>query len=108
SEEISKGWIIKAETPAELAKKIGIDAMNLEATLSKWNEDMKTGKGDTAFGRQIHASPESNPAYKDFQMHVLSAPIEKAPFYAIPVYPCLLNTQGGPRRNTNAQIVDPF
>ncbi len=108
SGEINKGWIIKAETPTELAKKIGIDAMNLETTLSKWNEDIKAGKGDTTFGRPIHAAPESNPSIKDFQVPVLSAPIEKAPFYAVPIYPCLLNTQGGPRRNTNAQIVDPF
>jgi succinate dehydrogenase/fumarate reductase flavoprotein subunit len=108
SAEIDKGWIVKAETPAELAKKIGLDSASLESTLSKWNEDMKVGKGDTVFGRQMRSLPESHPAYKDFQTPLWSAPIEKAPFYAVPLYPCLLNTQGGPKRNVNAQIVDPF
>jgi succinate dehydrogenase/fumarate reductase flavoprotein subunit len=30
----------------------------------------------------------------------------KPPFYAVEVYPCLLNTQGGPKRNEKAQILD--
>jgi succinate dehydrogenase/fumarate reductase flavoprotein subunit len=34
------------------------------------------------------------------------APLVKPPFYAVEVYPCLLNTQGGPKRNEKAQILD--
>jgi succinate dehydrogenase/fumarate reductase flavoprotein subunit len=34
------------------------------------------------------------------------AVISKPPFYAVEVWPSLLNTQGGPRRNEKAQIVD--
>ena len=34
-------------------------------------------------------------------------PIAEAPFYAIEMSPSMLNTQGGPRRNENAQIVRP-
>ena len=34
-------------------------------------------------------------------------PIVEAPFYAIEMSPCMLNTQGGPRRNEKAQIVRP-
>ncbi len=108
SAEIDKGWIVKAGTPVELAGKIGIDPANLEATLLKWNEDIKSGKGDTVYGRRMRYLPESNPAYNDLQTPLWSAPIDKPPFYAVQLYPCLLNTQGGPRRNTNAQIVDPF
>ena len=34
-------------------------------------------------------------------------PIIKPPFYAMEMVPGVLNTQGGPRRNKNAEIVDP-
>ena len=51
---------------------------------------------------------EGGPAYKDLKAPVWSAPIDTPPFYALPQYPALLNTQGGPRRNTKAQILDAF
>ena len=35
-------------------------------------------------------------------------PIEKAPFYAVAIYPTMYNTQGGPKRNAKCEIVDPF
>jgi succinate dehydrogenase/fumarate reductase flavoprotein subunit len=34
--------------------------------------------------------------------------ISLAPFYAVEVWPCLLNTQGGPKRNEKAQILDTY
>jgi succinate dehydrogenase/fumarate reductase flavoprotein subunit len=34
------------------------------------------------------------------------APIKKAPFYALKMYPGGPNTQGGPKRNEKSQVVD--
>ena len=34
--------------------------------------------------------------------------IEKAPFYAVKLFPMMYNTQGGPKRNAKCQVVDPF
>jgi predicted oxidoreductase len=34
-------------------------------------------------------------------------PLVTAPFYAVELSPAMLNTQGGPRRNTKAQIIRP-
>jgi succinate dehydrogenase/fumarate reductase flavoprotein subunit len=31
--------------------------------------------------------------------------VDEAPFYAIPVWPALFNTQGGPRRSARAEAV---
>ena len=39
---------------------------------------------------------------------ISSAPLETAPYYALQIYPALINTQGGPRRNDKAQILDAF
>ena len=42
-------------------------------------------------------------------MPTLSAPLsEKGPYYAIEAYPALLNTQGGPKRDVKARVMDVF
>ena len=87
--EIEKGWIVKGETIAELATKLGMK--ELEATLTKYNENAKKG-----------VDPDFNRARNGLQA------IEKAPFYAVAIYPTMYNTQGGPKRNAKCQIVDPF
>ncbi|MDR3435729.1 FAD-binding protein, partial [Telmatospirillum sp.] len=107
SAEIQKEWIKKGATLAELAGQLKIDAATLEATLAKWNEDIKQGE-DTLFHRPIKAPATEGIAYQDRSRPVWAAPIEKAPFYALELYPTLLNTQGGPRRNIKGQILDAF
>jgi succinate dehydrogenase/fumarate reductase flavoprotein subunit len=105
SDEISKGWIKKGETLAELATAIGVDPATLEATVAKWNEDMAAGE-DTLFERPIATGASTQ--YAGQGAAVRSAPVETPPYYAIEHYPCLLNTQGGPRRNAKCQILDAF
>jgi succinate dehydrogenase/fumarate reductase flavoprotein subunit len=100
SEEISKGWIKKGETLEELASKIGVPATALAATVAKWNEDIAAGE-DTLFERPISTTSSSGTT-------VRSAAIEMPPYYAIEQYPCLLNTQGGPKRNAKGQVLNVF
>jgi hypothetical protein len=91
SAEIAKGWIIKGETLAELAGKINIPADALQATVAEWNADVAAGE-DKKFHRRANTL----------------APVQTGPFYAVEMHPAILNTQGGPRRNAKAQIVNPF
>jgi succinate dehydrogenase/fumarate reductase flavoprotein subunit len=108
SVEIEKGWILKGDTPADLAGKIKtMDKATLEKMVTKWNEDMAQGT-DTLFHRPIRSGDPSSPAYKELATTLWSAPIDKPPFYAVELYPALLNTQGGPRRNTRSQVLDAF
>ena len=90
SAEVEKGWIVKADTLDELAAKIGVKPQNLLKTVEKWNDACKKGI-DAEFGRSA----------------ANLGPIQKAPFYAIRISLAILNTQGGPRHNPKAQIVDP-
>jgi succinate dehydrogenase/fumarate reductase flavoprotein subunit len=87
--EIEKGWIVKADTLRELASKIGKNPDMLEKTVSTWNKSC-ADKNDTEFGRD----PKK------------LAPIQTPPFYAAEFVPAFTNTQGGPRRNSNAQVLD--
>ena len=49
---IEKGFMVAAETPEELAGKLGINPEGLAATIAKWNEDAANGGVDTVFGRE--------------------------------------------------------
>ena len=89
SKEIERGWIRKADTIRELAEQIGVPADNLEETVNRWNRFCREGD-DQDFGRP----PDS------------LEPIVEPPFYEIIQWPGGPNTNGGPKRNKDAQIVD--
>jgi succinate dehydrogenase/fumarate reductase flavoprotein subunit len=86
--EIEKGWIVQASSVDGLAKKIGLDPAQLVKTVEKYNNYCVKGF-DEDFGR----------SGQDLM------PIEKPPYYAIKLLPCILNTQGGPKRNEKAQVI---
>lgn len=87
--ELKRGWIKQGETVAALAKNIGVDAVSLEKTIQRWNNHCASG-ADADFGR-----------------NKMLFPFGSGPYYAIELAPSMLNTQGGPRRNERAQIVQP-
>ena len=65
------------------------DPAVLEGTVSRWNAGCEAGK-DAEFGRTL-----------------MLTPLARGPFYAVELWPSMLNTQGGPRRNEKAEIVRP-
>lgn len=83
--------LTKADTIKELAEKISLVPETLEKTIKDFNQFAKNGE-DYAFGRD----PETMTAFGD------------GPYYAAPLTHTVLNTQGGPRRNTHAEVLDPF
>ena len=90
SAEISSGWIKQGQTWDALAAAIGADAATLNETVTRYNEFCTAGQ-DQDFGRSAST---------------LQA-LTTAPYYAIPIYPLMYNTQGGPRRNEKCQIITP-
>ena len=89
--ELAKGWIYSDTTIAGLANKIGCNAANLQKEIAKWNEMVDKGV-DEEFGRAANTLGK----------------IDTPPYYASKLYPSLLNTQGGPRRNAKAEVINPF
>jgi succinate dehydrogenase/fumarate reductase flavoprotein subunit len=90
SEEIDQGWIQRGDTVGALAEQIGLDPDILTATVERYNASCRDG-ADADFGRTDGLQA-----------------LETLPFYAIKAEPCLLNTQGGPRRDARARILDVF
>lgn len=88
SAEIERGWIVRADTLGELAKLIGVPPDTLGETTRRFNAACLSD--DDEYGRAA-----SN-------MEQVITP----PFYSVPVWPVLLNTQGGPKRNERSEVLD--
>lgn len=89
--EVGKGWIKRGDTPVALAADLGLDAAALERTVDEYNRACAEGR-DGAFGR----SPDA------------LRPLGHPPFYGAALWPSLFNTQGGPRRNARAQVLNAW
>lgn len=81
--------LITADSLTELATKIEADPTILSETITDFNTAAQTGH-DVAF----HRNPTTMRAFG------------QGPFYAVELTHDVLNTQGGPRRNAQAEILD--
>jgi succinate dehydrogenase/fumarate reductase flavoprotein subunit len=89
SEEIKRGWIVSGDGPAQLADRLGIKtAERLTETIAAYQASCRT-ETDRKFGR-------SKKTLVKFE----------GKYYGVPLWPCLLNTQGGPKRNARGEIID--
>ena len=91
SAEIERGWIKRADSPAELAALLDVDGEVLEGAVQRYNEACAAGV-DEQFGRHPRTL----------------TPIDQPPYYAFTSGPLLGWTNGGPRRNEHTQVLDPF
>ncbi|MFD6354982.1 FAD-dependent oxidoreductase [Nocardia tengchongensis] len=91
SAEIDAGWIHRADTLEELAALLDVDPEVLSGTVDRYNAACATGTDDQ-FARPAKTL----------------SPIAEAPYYAFTSAPLLAWSNGGPRRNENAQVLDPF
>ncbi|MFD3947893.1 FAD-dependent oxidoreductase [Streptomyces sp. NPDC058579] len=84
------GFVQRAATVEELARRIGTPA--LEATIARFNgfaargRDEDFGRGDSVYDRYYGDPTLPNPNL---------APLDKGPFYAVPVHPGDIGTKGG-------------
>lgn len=99
--ELERGWIIRADTIDELARKLEIPelpgvaragrvpAAQLAATVARWNADCAAGT-DSAQGRDIFLTP-----------------LDTGPYYAVgPLYPTFVNTHGGPKHDADQRVLN--
>lgn len=101
---IKAGYLLRADSLAELALAAGIDAASLEQTLAQYNADAEHGvdplfgKGSTAYNRYM-GDPlhQPNPCLK---------PLRKAPFYAIRLFTGDLGSARGLVTNGQANVLD--
>jgi len=96
--------LTQASTWGELAVRIGVPAEGLQQTVERFNADAVRGR-DTEFGRgdsdydRYYGDPKVGP-------NPNLAPLDKPPFYAVPVYPGDIGTSGGLRTDEHARVLD--
>ena len=97
-------YIFRAPTLRELAGKIDLDPDKLEAVVARMNGYARAGV-DPEFGRGGNAYDVNfgDPALKP---NPCLGPIDKAPYYAIPVSLGDLGTKGGLKCDANARVLD--
>lgn len=96
---VSKGWLLRADTPEALAAEILKDEENngrmtpevLASTFEKFNRYCAEGK-DAEFDRDVESL----------------VPLQTPPYYAVKVYPGGPNTQGGLKKNAKGQVLNSF
>jgi 3-oxosteroid 1-dehydrogenase len=93
SKLIKSGVWKKADTLDDIARQCGIDSQGLRDTVKRFNvfahtgvdEDFHRGEGDF---ERFYADPDHGP-------NNCLGPVEKPPYYAIPLYPGDIGTSGG-------------
>jgi 3-oxosteroid 1-dehydrogenase len=98
-------WVAQADTLEELATKIGVDRENLPTTVNRFN-DLAEQLDDQDFGR---GKTDYDRFYGDRSREGAGATLgalTKAPFYAVEIKMGALGTNGGPKTNAQAQILD--
>jgi len=103
-QHLRSGYLLKAPTLAELARKMGIDPTALEATINRFNAHARMGN-DPDFNRggraydlyQGDAGHAPNPCL---------GPVEEAPFYAVKFHASEIGTYAGLRTDASARVLD--
>ena len=92
-EWLDTGYFVKADSLEELARRIGLDPERLRSTVDRFNyfaargKDEDFGKGERAYDRW-YGDPRVRP-------NPCLGTVEKAPFYAVKVFPGDVGTAGG-------------
>lgn len=93
----------KGKTVAELADDMGVDQEALETTISRYNENAANGedpdfnRGEAAYDK-MYGDPRVTP-------NPCLRPLSKGPYYAMPIYPGDIGTNGGLLTDEKARVV---
>ncbi len=91
SAEIDRGWIRRYGSIEDLARAEQLPLTAVSESLARWNEGVSKGQ-DLDFRRPPGTM----------------VPIGEPPFYVVPVWPILTNTQGGPEHDSQQRVLDSF
>jgi 3-oxosteroid 1-dehydrogenase len=104
--ELPPQWVVRADTLADLARKLGIDEAGLAGGVERFNRFARDGvdldfhRGEkkwTQAKRDKIGGGGPNPSL---------GPLEKAPFYGVRLDPAAFVPSGGLRTNANGQTID--
>jgi succinate dehydrogenase/fumarate reductase flavoprotein subunit len=101
---LKSGYLLRGETPADLARAIDVDPLALASTIESYNREASTGRdaafgrGETAYNRYL-GDPEHQP-------NPCVAPLASTPLYAIKMVMGDLGTFAGLKSNEHGNVLD--
>ncbi len=99
------GYILRADTLAELARLMGVDGDALAQTVARFNEFARTGQDlDFHRGESAYDNYYGDPTVKP---NPNLAPLARPPFYAVRMWPGDLGTKGGLVTDEWARVLRP-
>ncbi|KPF64052.1 FAD-dependent oxidoreductase [Porphyrobacter sp. AAP60] len=98
-------WVMRADTLEGLAQQIGLEGAVLAETVARFNSHADAGH-DPDFGRGTSAYDHFYGDRSREGTAVTLGTIREAPFYAVEIHSGLLGTNGGPRTDGRARILD--
>ncbi|WP_042352900.1 FAD-dependent oxidoreductase [Bacillus massiliigorillae] len=100
---IESGYIKVGNSISELAEKMKVPVNNLVDTVDRFNSLARAGKDeDFQRGDSVYDHYYGDPTLPAPNL----APLEKAPFYAVPIYPGDIGTKGGVVIDENARVLN--
>jgi 3-oxosteroid 1-dehydrogenase len=102
---IESGFLIRAASLLDLAVQTGLDGRTLGGTVERFNRfaatgiDEDFGRGESAYDR-YYGDPRVRP-------NPNLGPLERAPFYAVRLYPGDLGTKGGLVTDESGRVLRP-
>ena len=101
---LADGYLVKADTLADLAGELGIDAAGLADTVARMNGFAETGI-DLDFGRgtTVYERANGDPAHGP---NPTLGPVRTPPYYAIRLWPGDIGAATGLLTDTEARLVD--
>lgn len=98
-------WFLRADTIEALAGVIGVDGKTLKETVVRFNGMVRKGHDDDfQRGDNTYDNFWGDPAFEP-PMRTLGV-LDQPPFYAVALQPGALGTNGGPKTNGKAQVLD--
>lgn len=98
-----EGYLRKADTIEELARRLGMDAATLGATVDRYNGFVAANRDE-----DFHRGERAYDRWLGDEMHRPSPTlgrIDRPPFYAVPVYPGDVGTYGGVVTDEHARVL---
>ncbi|MCY4271203.1 MAG: FAD-dependent oxidoreductase [bacterium] len=94
-------WLHRADRLADLAEALGVDADELAASVTRFNQLASAGDDpDFGRGRSLYDRFVGDPTAP----HPTLGPVEEPPFYAVRLHPGCLGTKGGPRTDARGRV----
>tara|TARA_R110002110_G_scaffold58663_4_gene166797 strand:- start:14866 stop:16551 length:1686 start_codon:yes stop_codon:yes gene_type:complete len=97
-------WMVQAETVEELATQLNLDPVILRQTVNRFNADAKNGE-DPDFQRGVSAYDAFNGDQSLDGVAATLGPLDRGPYYALPIESGSLGTNGGPKTDTRCRVL---